>query len=82
MHLQEQLDVLTCLLEIDSWNPGAGAGLAACITAAARACSNSLEFASYRFNTPQLLQVSTIWEFAAQAHACVGSTAVTVDVMF
>lgn len=59
MQMQEQLAVLTCLIAIDSWNPGAGPGLAACISRVAVTCSHSLEGASHRFTASQLLQVST-----------------------
>ena len=55
--LQEQLLVMHCLVEMNSWNKGAGRALTKAIIMVSHAVKNSLQLTPNQFTPAQLLQV-------------------------
>ena len=51
--------VLSSLLQMNSWNPGAGRSLMSCVFSVSRAVTYSLETAAHKFSPSQLIQVGS-----------------------
>lgn len=56
---QEQLITLNCLMDMNSWNTGAGRALTKSVIMVAHAVRNSLQGVPNQFSAAELLQVSS-----------------------